>query len=238
MQKDDIFLKPQEKQFEFDSQVASVFDDMITRSIPFYRESLELGVDFILKNLSKFENASLLDLGSSSGNFLITLASRLTRAINLTGIDSSPAMCEYATNKALAYGYDIKFLCADILKSDFGSNQAITAYYTLQFIRPIMREALVKKIYASLQENGIFILAEKTNSSDKTLDKQMIERYYQFKSAQGYTQSEITTKRQALENVLIPYTLDENIMLLKNAGFRHTEVIFKWVNFATLLAIK
>lgn len=236
--KDEIFSKPQHKQFEFDAHIASVFDDMIMRSIPFYRESLELGVHFILQNLTKYQNARLLDLGSSSGNFLITLASHLTSPIKLTGIDSSPAMCEHARHKALAHGYDIKFLCEDILKADFSSNHAISAYYTLQFIRPIMRASLVKKIHTSLEDGGIFILAEKINSSDKTLDKQMIERYYQFKSTQGYTQSEISTKREALENVLIPYTLDENIMLLKDAGFRHIEVIFKWVNFATLLAIK
>ena len=36
-----------QKKFEFDTQVASVFDDMLERSIPFYRESR-----FIYKNKS------------------------------------------------------------------------------------------------------------------------------------------------------------------------------------------
>lgn len=241
MPQDELFAKPQNKQFEFDDRVVSVFDDMITRSVPFYHESLSLGIDFVIRNLPS-ENSGLLDLGSSSGNFLISLADRLSGLnhphFSLTGIDNSPAMVEYAKNKVLAYGYPIDFLCGDILQVDFQQSHFITAYYTLQFIRPIMREALVKKIYQSLTRNGMLILSEKINSSDKMLDKQMIDHYHSFKGKQGYTQNEISTKREALENVLIPYTLDENITLLKNAGFRHIEIIFKWVNFVTLFALK
>lgn len=244
MPQDELFAKPQNKQFEFDDRVVSVFDDMITRSVPFYHESLNLGIDFVIRNLpsENSENSGLLDLGSSSGNFLISLADRLSGLnrphFSLTGIDNSPAMVEYAKNKALAYGYPIDFLCGDILQIDFQQSHFITAYYTLQFIRPIMRETLVKKIYQSLAPNGMLILSEKVNSSDKILDKQMIDHYHSFKGKQGYTQNEISTKREALENVLIPYTLDENIALLKNAGFRHIEIIFKWVNFVTLFALK
>jgi hypothetical protein len=45
---------------------------------------------------------------------------------------------------------------------------------------------------------------------------------------------EISQKREALENVLIPYKLSENISLLRDTGFAHCEVFFKWYNFAAL----
>ena len=40
--KDEIFKQPILKQFEFDENVASVFDDMISRSVPFYDISSNL----------------------------------------------------------------------------------------------------------------------------------------------------------------------------------------------------
>ena len=44
--------------------------------------------------------------------------------------------------------------------------------------------------------------------------------------------------KEALENVLIPYRLDENIQLLKNSGFSSVDVFFKWFNWCGIVAIK
>jgi tRNA (cmo5U34)-methyltransferase len=121
---------------------------------------------------------------------------------------------------------------------DLYGAKLIISNYTLQFIRPLLREKLVKKIYDALSENGIFIFSEKVISSHKVLNKHCIDEYYAFKKNQGYSEFEIAQKREALENVLIPYTQEENLQMIKDAGFSHCEVIFKWVNFATFIAIK
>lgn len=242
---DKMFSTPPKKQFEFDHQVAAVFDNMIARSIPFYEESLRLGVRFLISHLDSLEGKKtsrrVLDLGSASGNFLIKLAEEIKKIhtrCKLIGVDNSAAMCKYAKNKARAYGYAIQFICQDILDFDFKSCEIIIANYTLQFIRPIKRDFLVQKIYDALKKEGLFLLSEKTSSLDKFLDKSMIDLHEEFKQNQGYGSDEISIKRQALENVLIPYNLEENLFLLKNAGFKHVEVIFRWGNFATLLARK
>lgn len=234
--KDKLFKKEQSKQFEFDEAVASVFDDMLERSVPYYKENLALISNFCQYNITK--NELVYDLGSSTGNLLLTLYHSLPIKSHLIGIDNSLAMVEKASLKAKTYGADIEFICADILQYDFLPAKAIIASYVLQFIRPIQREKLIKRIYESLHKNGIFILSEKMISHNRILDKQMIERYLQYKASQGYTQGEISKKREALENVLIPFSLEENIEMLKNAGFSGIEVLFKWVNFATLIAIK
>ena len=44
-------------------------------------------------------------------------------------------------------------------------------------------------------------------------------------------------KREALENVLVPYSEEENIKMALHNGFSHCEVIFRWANFATFIAI-
>jgi len=233
--KDKIFDKPIKKQFEFDDEVASVFDDMLNRSVPFYEENLNLQTK-IIKNFLH-EGDTVLDLGSSTGTFLINLAN-ITKHLNLIGIDNSEAMIKRAKNKASAFGKQIDFVLADFLNYDFPNAKAIIANYTVQFVRPLKREKLINKIYDSLTQEGIFLMSEKLITENKHLNKIMIDIYYEYKKQKGYSEYEIARKREALENVLIPYTLNENIEMLKNAGFKDIEIIFKWNNFATFLAFK
>ena len=130
------------------------------------------------------------------------------------------------------------FLKKDFLNYDFSNSNAIVANYTIQFIRPLKREKLIKKIYDSLNENGVFLMSEKLITEHKKLNKIMIDIYYEYKKKKGYSEYEIAQKREALENVLIPYTMQENIEMLKNAGFNNIEIIFRWNNFATFIAFK
>lgn len=234
--KDKVFNKKIKKQFEFDEEVASVFDDMLSRSVPFYDEMLNLTVDFAIKN-SK-EGDTILDLGCSTASTLLEIDRKSKHKLNLVGVDNSKAMLERAEKKAKAFGANLELIEGDILKTDFKKSNVIISNYTLQFIRPIYREELVKKVFLSLEENGIFIFSEKVVSEDKVLNKQLIDKYFEFKKTQGYSEFEIVQKREALENVLIPYTEKENKKLLKRVGFKHIETIFKWVNFATFIAIK
>ncbi|WP_024791977.1 carboxy-S-adenosyl-L-methionine synthase CmoA [Lebetimonas sp. JS138] len=234
--KDKVFNKPIKKQFEFDEEVASVFDDMLNRSVPFYKENLNLQID-ILKNFLK-ESDKIVDLGSSTGTFLIELAKKSDKKLDLTGIDNSDAMIKRAKNKAKAFGVDIKFIKTDFLNYEIKNSNAIIANYTIQFIRPLKREKLIKKIYNSLKNDGIFLMSEKLVTNDKKLNKTMIDLYYDYKKKMGYSEYEIARKREALENVLIPYTMEENIEMLKTAGFKEVEVIFRWNNFATFIAFK
>lgn len=257
--KDKLFAHDIGKQFEFDKNVASVFDDMLERSIPYYKETLELIVDFIKTHLQSSCNLEdghtfsshhihnhklVYDLGSSTGTALLALdrtlrqESQSTCNIELIGIDNSFPMVEKARLKAETYGANIHFLCEDILTYELNRAEVIIASYILQFIRPIQRPALLSKLYECLSCGGILIVSEKMNSTDRNFDRYMIERYLRYKREKGYTQGEIIKKREALENVLIPFSLEENITLLRNAGFESIEVLFKWVNFSTLIAKK
>jgi len=234
--RDEVFKKPISKQFEFDEDVASVFDDMLNRSVPFYKENLNLQIK-ILKEFLK-DNDKIIDLGCSTGNFLIELAKKSDKKLKLIGIDNSEAMIKRAKQKAKAFGVKIKFLNEDFLNSNLNNAKAIIANYTIQFIRPLKREKLIKKIYSSLKEDGIFLMSEKLISENKKLNKIMIDIYYEYKKKMGYSEFEIAQKREALENVLIPYSMQENIDMLKEAGFKNIEIIFRWNNFATFLAFK
>jgi len=233
---DKVFTKPIKKQFEFDEEVAAVFDDMLQRSVPFYKESQKITEFFALKHLQ--EDSTLYDLGSSTASLLINISRKLECNANLIGLDNSDAMLEQARKKSLALGAKIELENADILEYDYKEADVFVSNYTLQFIRPLVREELVKKIASSLKEEGIFIFSEKVISHHSKLNKDLIECYYDFKKEQGYSEYEIMQKREALENVLVPYSEDENIKMAKNCGFSHCEVVFRWANFATFIAVK
>ena len=213
--KDEIFKQKVQKQFEFDEKVASVFDDMISRSVPFYKENLRLIVALVAKLGA--QNASICDLGCSTASLLLEFW-RQNATYKLVGVDNSGAMIENARN---------------FVKSDI-----FIANYTLQFIRPPQRQALVRKIYENLNEKGFFIMSEKILYEDALLAKNIIEIYADFKHEQGYTRLEIAKKRETLENVLVPYSEKENLAMLENAGFTKVQSFFKWANFESFIAFK
>ncbi|MEA3490957.1 MAG: carboxy-S-adenosyl-L-methionine synthase CmoA [Campylobacterota bacterium] len=234
--KDQVFATKIEKKFEFDEAVASVFDDMLSRSVPFYDEVRKLMISLILTEQK--EGKYILDLGASTAKFLLDLYSRMDVGMHLKGIDNSQAMLDRAEQKCQAFGADIELEFADMLTYGYKNQDVIVANYTLQFIRPMQRIELVKKIYNGLNEGGTFIFSEKVVFDDKKIDKDMIDIYYAYKKQQGYSDFEIAQKREALENVLIPFTIKENMQICRDAGFSSIETIFQWANFVTFIAKK
>ena len=234
--KDKVFDKPIEKKFEFDEAVASVFDDMLSRSVPFYDEVRKLVISLVLAEQK--EGLRVLDLGSSTAKFLLDLHSKISVPMRLKGLDNSQAMLNRAEQKCQAFGAKIELELADMLTYDYEHEDIIVANYTLQFIRPMQRLELIKKIYAGLTDEGMFIFSEKIVFEDKVLDKEMIDIYYDYKKEQGYSEYEIAQKREALENVLIPFTIKENIQMCKDAGFTKIETVFQWANFVTFVVKK
>jgi tRNA (cmo5U34)-methyltransferase len=233
---DKVFAKPIKKQFEFDEEVAAVFDDMLLRSVPFYKESQKITEFFALKNLE--DGGIMYDLGCSTASLLLNIHRKLKTEVTLIGLDNSEAMLKQARKKCEAYGAKIEIKNADILEYDYKEADVFVSNYTLQFVRPLVREELVKKIAFFLKKEGIFIFSEKVISHHSKLNKDLIECYYDFKKEQGYSEYEIMQKREALENILVPYSEEENIKMAKSCGFSHCEVVFRWANFATFIAIK
>jgi tRNA (cmo5U34)-methyltransferase len=180
----------------------------------------------------------VIDLGSSTAKFLLDLHSKMTTDMQLKGLDNSQAMLDRASQKCHAFGAQIELELADMLTYKYHQEDVIVANYTLQFIRPMQRVELVKKLYEGLTAEGIFIFSEKVVFEDKKLDKDLIDIYYDYKKGQGYSEYEIAQKREALENVLIPFTIEENIQMCRDAGFKNITTVFQWANFVTFVVKK
>jgi tRNA (cmo5U34)-methyltransferase len=239
--KDKVFATPIHKQFEFDESVATVFDDMLTRSIPFYAEAQNLVRHCVCTHVNKSNTKEMLlyDLGCSTAATLLHIEPcTAQKNLRLVGIDNSHAMIEQAQKKLEAFGSKIELVLGDIVDFPYEKADIFISNYTLQFIRPLQREKFIQKLHTALKEDGIFIFSEKLISEHKELNKTLIDYYHDFKEKNGYSRYEIMQKREALENVLVPYTQNENIDMLKACGFSYCEAVFRWGNFATFIAFK
>ena len=241
MNRDEHFKMPKTRveDFNFGPETARVFDDMLDRSVPFYGEVQrmmgEIAADFATPG------SCIYDLGCSTGTTLIHLDKTVNADVRLIGIDSSSEMLEVAEKKLheTPLSHPCNLVCQN-LEQDLQLDNAsvVVMNLTLQFVRPLYRDQLIRAIADGTQANGCLILVEKVLGQSSTLNRLFIKHYYDFKKRNGYSDMEIAQKREALENVLIPYHYDENRALLLRNGFSVCDVFFRWYNFCGMVAVK
>ena len=239
--KDELFAQPgATHDFKFGAETAKVFDDMVNRSVPFYEEIQRMVCE--LAESFAVPGTNLYDIGCATGNTLIMLHDKLSdKNVQLIGIDNSDEMLSKAQSKIKNQCGEnkIQLLNANLHDLPHIDNcSVVILLLTLQFVRPLHREKLVKTIFDGLQKNGCLILVEKVTGSCTLLNRLFIEHYYNYKRRKGYSELEIAQKREALENVLIPYHHEENKKMLLDSGFSHTEEFFRWYNFSGIVALK
>ena len=239
--RDEVFAAPDQNvgDFAFNATVAAVFDDMVSRSVPYYGEIQRM----VCELASDFAEAdtNLYDIGCSTATTLLGLDAMVDPAVRFVGIDNAPDMIEKAKEKIAQANSNraIDLRGGDLHQGiEIHNASAVLMLLTLQFVRPLYRERVMRSIYDGLNERGALLLVEKLTSEDSTFNRLFIEHYYDYKRRNGYSEIEIARKREALENVLIPYRLEENFQLLKEVGFRSVEVFFRWYNFCGIIAIK
>lgn len=238
--KDEVFREPQPSaDFAFGEKVARVFDDMLDRSVPFYQETqrmiVELAADFAV------DGTNVYDLGCSTGTTMLNLDAVVAPGVKFIGVDYSEEMLKRCRQKLAEHGFrrQHELICADLNQGVAIQNASmVLMVLTLQFVRPLYRDTLVKSILQGLNENGCLILVEKVLGEDSMFNRLFIKYYYDLKKRHGYSEMEIAQKREALENVLIPYKLLENREMLLRSGFRYCDVFFKWYNFCGIIAVK
>lgn len=250
--KDTIFLESElqtePQSFAFNAKVAAVFDDMICRSVPGYARIQALSAEIAAEILRADDK--VYDLGCSTATSLIKIAQKLETArpgetnlantLSLIGIDSSQDMVLRAQEKVAAFDFKnlISILQADIRSVNLKLCKLVICHYTLQFLAPQDRGLVANNIFNALDHEGVFIFSEKVVHSSALLQSTLSAEYDRFKLENGYSNLEIMRKRQALENVLIPLSLEENVTLLRSAGFRSVEILQKELGFVSFLACK
>jgi tRNA (cmo5U34)-methyltransferase len=242
MAKDEIYAVAgkQTEAFEFDDAVASVFPDMLRRSIPGYAASIR-GIGALASRFVR-PDTHCYDLGCSLG--AATLAMRRNIAVpgcRIVAIDNSPAMvarCREMIASDSNENTDVTVVEADICEVDITNASLVVMNYTLQFLPPEERSGMLQKIADGMNEDGIFVLSEKVVDDDDALESLLVALHLDFKRQNAYSDLEISRKRAALENVLVPESASQHLRRLREAGFRHAGIWLRFFNFVSIVASK
>ncbi len=241
MQRDSIYALPQDKVggFTFSEAVADVFPDMIRRSVPGYETVI--GLLGVIARRYVQAGSRIYDLGCSLGAATLSMASQIRETdVSFVCVDNSAAMtsrCGQILQRHLP-GRECQVICDDIQKVALENASVVVLNFTLQFLTPDARLAMLRNIHAGLRPGGVLILSEKLHFDDPVEQAVLTDLHLEFKRANGYSELEISQKRSALENVLIPEIRGQHVERLRLAGFSQVLPWFQGFNFAALLAVK
>jgi tRNA (cmo5U34)-methyltransferase len=225
--------------FNFNQSVVDVFPDMINRSVPGYQTIID-GIG----RISRFflnPQSHAYDLGCSLGSVSLAIAKYNTgKSLHISAVDNSSAMVERCKHHVTAYSYDavIDVQQGDITELSMQSCKMVVINFTLQFIAPSQRQAIINKVYDALEDGGVLIVSEKIAAQSLKLDTLLVELHHEFKRENGYSDLEISQKRSALENVMILDSFEQHHSRLSDAGFSEIGIWFQHYNFMSFCAVK
>lgn len=240
--KDNLYSNPidQVSGFSFDQQVVDVFPDMINRSVPGY--ATVVAVSATLAERFCLPNTQIYDLGCSLGATSMAMAQATAgKDTQIIAVDNSPAMIDRLKVLIQASGLATEKIVPtldDVNQIDIRNASLVAMNFTLQFIPIEARLSLLQKVSSGLVDQGVLILSEKIQFSDERSEQLFVDLHHDFKRGNGYSDLEISQKRDALEHVLIPETIEAHRERLLAAGFSRVETWFQCFNFVSLVAFR
>lgn len=224
------------KRWEFNEAVTNCFDNMLERSVPGYNRMRELVFEFGKEFVQ--EHTTIVDIGCSLGNAIYPFVEKFNQSCHFVGIEPSSSMVVRARER---YQKEIELGIVEIFEKkveEFVPKQNVSlilSVLTLQFVNVEDRYRVVQELYTSLVPQGAMILVEKTNSANFDLFEKI---YYNLKRKNGYSEEQIYSKKESLSNCLVPLSREENVKMLKMAGFKNVECIWTDIMFSAWIAIK
>jgi tRNA (cmo5U34)-methyltransferase len=232
-----------EAPFRFNEAVAEVFPDMLQRSIPGYAASIEAIGSLAARYVSADTNC--YDLGCSLGAATLAMRQGISaagcRIIAMDNAEAMTARCEKLIEEDNAQNprqTAVKVVCGDIRDTSIENASMVVMNYTLQFLEVADREAMIARIHDGLLTGGLLVLSEKVVDEDDHMEELLVDLHREHKRRNAYSALEVSRKRAALENVLLPETVAVHRQRLQQAGFSHTAVWLRYFNFVSIVAIK
>ncbi|HLU05103.1 MAG TPA: carboxy-S-adenosyl-L-methionine synthase CmoA [Woeseiaceae bacterium] len=245
MSKDEIYASDDAdpRPFEFNENVARVFPDMLRRSIPGYDASIE-AIGWLASRYVR-ANTRCYDLGCSLGAAAGAIRDNVAQpGVQIVAVDNAPAMVERCRQRLAADVAEdnarpkIEIVAGDAREIGIENASMVVMNYTLQFLPPEARDPMMRTIAGGLNRGGVFFLSEKVVHEDEAVERLIVDLHHEYKRSNAYSDLEISRKRAALENVLIPERVETHRRRLAEAGFRHAGVLLQYFNFVSMVAIR
>lgn len=226
-------MKYEEYAWTFEEEsVVKEFDKHIRQSIPMYDTFHKM-----IRNMSRYaiqDNSKVVDIGCSTGYLLKELQGVSNKNnVEFIGLDTSAYMIEFCKKN-----HKGNFINTNATDFDFTGSSFITSVLCLQFCKKEDRRRIVESIYRGLKEDGMFVVVEKVKTQTVDVHDMYNDLYYDFKREQGLTDKEIIDKNVSLRGIMKPMTMEENLDLLREVGFKKNDVFFKYNNFMGIVAVK
>ena len=244
MTTDKIYEQPSDpKPFRFNDEVAKVFPDMLRRSIPGYAATLEAIGSLAARYVQ--DGTRCYDLGCSLGAATIAMRQGINKpGCRIVAVDTAPAMVARCRDivaedeRQCPYETAVDVVEADIRDITVSNASMVVLNYTLQFLAMEDRDALLRSICDGMNDGGLLLLSEKVVDENEAMESLLVDLHHEHKRRNDYSALEISRKRAALENVLVPETVAKHRQRLSGAGFRHTAVWLRYFNFVSIIAIR
>jgi len=242
MTRDQVFSEPRSQivDFAFDESVASVFPDMIRRSVPGYELVVPMTGLLAARALRDAESRRAYDLGCSLGATTLAMLKALEALdleapdLEIVAVDNASAMLEQA--RSAVTDPRVTFIEADIRNLPIKDAGAVTMNWVLQFLPPDARDEMLSRIRSGLADGGVLLLSEKVRSEDPDIEAFNDAAHLDFKRANGYSELEISQKRTALEQVMITDSIESHRQRLEAVGFSRVQVWYQCLNWASFVA--
>ena len=243
--KDDDIYKTEDgsEPFRFNENVARVFPDMLKRSIPGYAASIEAIGSLAARYVRAGTNC--YDLGCSLGAATIAMRHGISEpCCRVVAIDNSAAMiarCRELVaedNRLNRPEAQVDIAQDDIRDTQITNASMVVLNYTLQFIEPEHRDAMIQRIFDGLNEGGLLVLSEKVVDENEHMESLLVDLHHEHKRRNHYSALEISRKRTAIENILTPESVATHRERLQRAGFTHSAVWLRYFNFVSIIAFR
>jgi tRNA (cmo5U34)-methyltransferase len=229
-------MKKANQNFSF-GRVASTFRPHIEASIPGYKTRLI--PDCVHQSVRFVQpGTNVYDVGCTDGRLLARVRRVNNKArpdVRYIGIDIEPEFSAYWDKHS---GDNLRFELRNALNYEFENASAIFSLFTVQFIRPADKAALLKRFYDGLVDGGALFIAEKTLAETPRLQETLNTHYLDYKRGAGFSAEQILDKDRALHGQMTTWTEAELRDALRRAGFRELTPFWRGLFFVGYLALK
>lgn len=223
----------------FNEEIIDIFPEMLERSIPGY--SIIIYIITMLLNYFVTDDTYIYDMGCSLGEVTLSINKKIkARNCEIIAIDKSEAMINSFKKKlvGLKLNAKINIIEDNICNIPIKNASMVILNFTLQFLSLHEQKNILQSIYTGLNSGGVLILSEKFKFSNRFFNKIICNLHHDFKKNNGYSEKEILEKKSMLKKVMLIDTIENHKKKLIEIGFNHIELLFQYLNFGSLLAIK
>lgn len=208
---------------------AAVFDKLFFKVVPYYNEMMRVVVD--AAPFMRTDRLKMIDLGCGTGNLGRKMAAAYPNA-RITCIDMAQNMLKMAKTK-LGGKRNVSFWLGDIRDFDYsGKYDMILSSLVLHHIEKKDKPEFYLKLFHALRNGGVFYSIDIFLSPSSHLQKLYIDKWKLFMRTNGLPSKKVNEMIARHYREDRPVVFEDELSIMRKAGFRRIDVIFKRYNFA------